>query len=126
MTEENPNPWPQTPEGVTDWESVFEDSKMGFIALIRSAQSAETLKDCATIVVQQLFSRDDDAMTVMKFILDLEEVMPDPNGAPSTSEELEDTRDAVTGFLRKIKEDRILKAAEYLEKSGKGKERRSA
>jgi len=125
MNEENPSPWPQTPDGVTDWESIFEDPKAGFIALIRSAHTPETLKDCATVVVQQLFTRDDDAMTVMKFIIDLEGILPDSSGLALTKEEIDGMRNAVGSFLRTIKEDRIERAREYLKKQAKDGERRS-
>ncbi len=125
MDEEYHSPWPQTADGVTDWESVFEDSKMGFIVLIRSAHTPGTLKDCATVVVQQLFTRDDDAMTVMKFIIDLEAILPDSEGNTFTEEEVAGMRDAVGDFLRTIKQDRIEKAQEYLAKRSKDGERRS-
>jgi len=125
MDSEKPSPWPQTPEGVTDWESVFENPKSGFIVLIRSAHSPEILKECATVVVQQLFSRDDDAMITMKFIIELERILPDSNGKKLTEEEVEEMRDAVTGFLRTIKVERLQKAQEYLRRRANNEERRS-
>jgi len=126
MDGENATSWPLTTEGVPDWEGVFEDPKTGFIALIRSANSPATLKACATVVVQQLFTRDDDSMNVMKYILDLENILPDSDDKETTSEELDEMRDAVSGFLRAIKEDRILKSQEYLKKRINEEERRSS
>lgn len=117
-------PWPQTPAGVTDWEKVFEDPKAGFIVLIGSANTVTGLKNCATIVVQQLFTRDGDRMLVMKFILDLEKLIPDQPDKIYSKEELGDMRKSVTEFLRKIKNERISKAKEYLAKQSKNKERR--
>jgi len=125
MVDENSAAWPQTPAGVTDWETVFEDPKTGFIALIRSAQSPEILKDCATVVVQKLFTRDGDAMHVMRYIIDLEGILPDGNGQSLGPDEIESMRDAVTAFLRKIKIDRIAFAEEYRRKRQKDGNRRS-
>jgi len=125
MNEPTTSPWPQTPDGVTDWDRVFEDPHGGFIALIVSAHSPETLKDCATVIVQQLFSRDNDSMTIMKFIIDLDRILPESDGQSFTPEEVSDMRDAVADFLRRIKDDRIHMAQKYLRKKNKDAERRS-
>jgi hypothetical protein len=117
-------PWPQTPAGVTDWEKVFEHPKAGFIVLISSASTAAGLKECTTIVVQQLFTRDNDTMLVMKFIIDLENIIPDQPDKIYSKEELDNMRQSVTEFLRKIKKERVTKAKEFLAKQSKQKERR--
>jgi hypothetical protein len=124
MNQETPTQWPQTPDGVTDWENVFEDGKSGFIVLIRTAQSPETLKDCATVVVQQLFSRDGDSMAIMKFIIDLEGILPDSEGKMFSDDEVDGMRDTVSAFLRKIKNDRIKKAQDHLDNQAGSGERR--
>jgi len=126
MDGEKATSWPLTAEGVPDWESVFEDPKTGFIALIRSAHSPTTLKACAAVVVQQLFTRDRDSMNIMKYILDLEHVLPNSDDKKITEEDLDEMRDAASGFLRAIKEDRILKSQEYLKKRTNEEERRSS
>ena len=123
--EDNPSPWPQTSEGVTDWEMVFEGPNPGLIGLIRTAHTPTTLKDCATVVVQQLFTRDDDSMMVMKLIIDLEGIIPDSNGEALSAEEVDRMRDEISGFLREIKAERIKQAREYLKKQKNTKERRS-
>ncbi len=116
--------WPQTPDGVTDWDQVFEHPKSGFIGLILGAGTTRGLKDCATTVVQHLFTRDDDAMTLMRYIIDLESLIPDQANRKYSKEEFEDVRTAVTEFLRRIKTDRTSKAKEYLAKQASSKERR--
>jgi len=118
--------WPLTPDGVTDWESVFEDLKTGFIVLIRSAHSSDTLKACATVVVQQLFTREDDGMNIMRYILNLESIIQASGDKEVTADEMDEMRDAVSDFLRTIKKDRILMSQEYLEKRINSEERRSS
>lgn len=115
-------PWPLTPEGVTDWEFVFEDPKTGFIALLGHATAAEALKDCAIVIVQSLFIRDDDGDNVMKFIIDLNKIFPyDSDGSDDFSAMQEDTTD----LLRKIKDERKKKAEDYLAGKKSGDERRT-
>ena len=126
MDGETSTSWPLTTDGVTDWESVFEDLKTGFIVLIRSAHSVATLKACATVVVQQLFTREDDGMNVMKYILNLESILQTSGDKDVTADELNVMRDAVSNLLRAIKEDRILMSQEYLEKRINSEERRSS
>jgi len=122
--DDNPSPWPQTSEGVTDWEMVFEGSSPGLIKLIGTAHTPMTLKDCATVVVQQLFTRDDDSMMVMKLIIDLEGIIPDADGEVLSGEEINAMRDGISAFLRQIKDERIKQAKEYLKKRNNGEERR--
>ena len=77
MSENTEPAWPQTPEGVTDWEFVFENEGAGFIPLCLLANSPLILKECATVVIQQLFTRDDDSMNIMKYIIALNDIIPD-------------------------------------------------
>jgi len=115
-------PWPLTPDGVTDWEFVFEDSETGFIALLGHATTADALKDCAIVIVQNLFIRDDDGDNVMKFIIELNKVFPyDDDGSGDFSV----MQDETTELLRKIKDERKQKAEEYLANKGSGDERRA-
>ena len=115
-------PWPLTPQGVTDWEFVFEDPKTGFITLLGQAAAAEALKDCAIVIVQSLFIRDDDGDNVMKFIIELNKIFPyDDDGSGSFPTMQEETTD----LLRKIKDERTKKAEEYLAAKESGDERRT-
>ena len=59
MGETNKPAFPQTPDGVTDWEKVFEDPDQGLVAAIRTAQTSDNLRACMMIVIRQLFTRDD-------------------------------------------------------------------
>ncbi len=118
MTETGTHPWPLTPDGVTDWERVFEDPDTGFIQLIMQAHSPQVLKECATVTIQQLFIREDDDNNVMTLIIKLNKLLPDDADASDQ----DDMRDQVCELLRDIKNERIRKAAESLAK-GEGERR---
>ncbi len=108
------NDWPQTAEGTTDWELVFEDEENGLIPLILTAHSTVILKECTTVIIQQLFIREDDSTNIMKFILKLNEVIPDDQEANTNKDWLKSMRNDVVKLLREIKTDRMKKAEAFL------------
>lgn len=109
--------FPQTPEGVTDWEKVFEDPNQGLITVIRSAQSADGLRNCMMIVIRQLFTRDDDDLQVAQLTRQLDELLAQSDGALPT--------DAAITMLRQIKEQRQELARAFLAAKGKKKRKKN-
>ncbi|OEJ67584.1 hypothetical protein [Magnetovibrio blakemorei] len=112
--------WPQTPDGTTDWEVVFEDPQSGFIQLVAQSPSADTLRLTATVVIDKLFTRRGDEVEVARLKNELELIL----GIPS---EISVMQTGVSGLLRQIKETRIEKARVYIERkrSGAAIDRRS-
>ena len=74
MTEVKKPAFPQTAEGVTDWEKVFEDPEHGLVTLIQDAQSQEALRACTLIVIQQLFTRKNDQLEIARLKNQLDEI----------------------------------------------------
>jgi len=116
--------WPQTPEGITDWDVVFDNPTNGLIAIISKAKTPQSLKETTALVIKKLFTRDDDAPEVSRFLAELDEII----GKVEENDQLAATIDAIAALLRTIKEERKEKAQEYLQKKKLGiapKERRS-
>ena len=104
--------WPQTTDGVTDWETVFEDPEKGLIPLIAQAHTPQALRDCAVVTINMLFTRDSDAGDIAKLTAELHELAPDDADEARTGQ----IRGVISLLLRQIKEDRIESAREFLEK----------
>ncbi len=121
MAEKSTASRPQTAQGTTDWEKVFEDPKAGLIPLIAGARSASALRQATIVVVEQLYARRDDPGEVERFKDEINRMITD-----DTSEaDLPSIIDAVTAILRQVKDDRIAKSAEQDESAAaKGDERR--
>lgn len=102
--------WPQTSEGTTDWEVVFEDPRTGLIAAVSAAKSASALKQSTILIIQKLFSRDGDEEEVKRFRAELDTILT----TVDTDEHLAATMQAVINLLRQIKIGRQQKAREYL------------
>ena len=112
--------FPQTKDGVTDWEQVFESPEDGLIALIGSASSVEGLRQCTLLVIRKLFTRDNDQLEVARLTRQLDAlIIQQGDLAP-----IEQLSQAVIGLLRQIKDERIRFAREYL--ASKHKRRRPA
>jgi len=116
--------WPQTPDGVTDWEFVFEDTNEGFIPLVMMASSPVILKECATVIVQQLFTREDDGIHVMKYIIDLDEIIPEASENYTDVKLIDAMKSRTADLLREIKADRKKKADAYLQRKAAGGDKR--
>ncbi len=102
--------WPQTPDGTIDWETVFENPENGIIPALSKAPSKELLYQATVTVVKQLFTRKNDAVQVEKFIRELDLILGETEG----SEDLPKMQESIIGLLRRIKNGRIKKAAEYV------------
>ena len=117
---------PKKADGTADWETIFEDPESGLVPLVSKAQSKDGLKACASVVINQLFTRKNDASERERLNALLAKLM----AKAEASGGLEEARDGVIGMLRAIKQERLLKAAAYIaEKKAKGEtapERRRA
>ncbi len=109
--------WPQTPEGTTDWDVVFEDPTNGFVAIISQAKTPEALQQTTMLIIKKLFTRDDDGSEVSRFSNQLDQII----SGVEKGGQLDATVEAVVGLLRLIKDERKEKAREYLENKKKGK-----
>ena len=116
MNEKHKPDWPQTAEGVTDWEFVFENKENGFIPLILEASSILALKECTFLVIQQLFSRDNDSENIMKFFMLLNEIIPESQEQNTDKQSVLAMRTETQKLLRNIKNERIKHAKEYLKR----------
>lgn len=121
MAETNKPAFPQTPDGVTDWEKVFEDPDQGLVSVIRTAQTSDNLRACMMIVIRQLFTRDDDELQVAQLTRQLDDLLAQSGGAVPS--------DATIAMLRQIKTQRQEMAQAYLadkKRKKRRKNRRSA
>lgn len=105
--------WPQTPDGTTDWEVVFEDPQSGFIQLVAQSPSAETLRLTATVVIDKLFTRRGDEVEVERLKRELEVILNTPS-------DITVMQTGVSWLLRHIKETRVEKARVYVERKRAG------
>ena len=119
--------WPLTQQGVIDWERVFDDEEVGLVPMIMMANTPFVLKECTTLLIQQLFSREQDTMNRMKHILALEKIIPDEHDRAPNKYALDLMRTKIISRMEKIKNDRILASKLYLaRKEQASKERRSS
>jgi len=130
MDETSNRHWPKTPDGVTDWERVFEDPDTGLIAIACRPGTPDELKSTVIVIIKKLFKRDSDQAVAGKLITYVDKVIPD--SAPI--EAMDTLRANTTKVMRRIKEDRIRRATAYAEakkaktidiSSGQRAERRS-
>ena len=105
MTTPNSRNWPETPDGVTDWQVVFEDGQTGLIGLITRAHSTDALRQSTAVLIEKLFTRKNDAAEVARYMTRLDAIIAaEPDGSKAS----------ITGLLREIKHDRIKKAERYV------------
>ena len=109
LTETKKPAFPQTPDGVTDWEQVFEGPD-GLIALVGHARSAPAIREIAIVVISQLFTRKQDQLEVARLTHQLDKLVV---GA-GASGDINGLSQTVISLLRQIKDERIRKAQEYL------------
>lgn len=109
--------FPQTPDGVTDWEKVFEDPDQGLISVIRTAQTADNLRACMMIVIRKLFTRNNDELQVAQLTQQLEDLLAQSDGVVPT--------DAAITMLRQIKVQRQELAQAYLADKKRKKRRKN-
>ena len=102
--------WPKTPDGVTDWEYVFEAPDTGIIDVVSQAQSSAALNDCAVVIISNLFTRKDDRPEVARYMSLLRPVIEDAE----RTKDIDVARDHVVHLLRQIKTERVHKAQTYV------------
>lgn len=101
---------PKTAEGTADWETIFEHPESGLIPLVASARSLDGLKACAGLVINQLFTRKNDAAERERLQGILGKVVARAEGGGGVAE----ARERVLLILRAIKQERLRKAAAYV------------
>ncbi|MBL4615702.1 MAG: hypothetical protein JKY27_12620 [Magnetovibrio sp.] len=101
--------WPRKADGTTDWEVVFEDPNTGFIQLVAKSPSPEVLRQATTIIIDKLFTRRGDKDEVINLKNQLESILSNPGDIASKQV-------GVGGLLRQIKETRVDKARDYIER----------
>jgi len=109
--------WPHRDDGTVDWETVFEDEDIGLIAFIERAKTTQALEQCAHVIIQSLFIRDQDAPYRAAFDKAIDEL------AASNDDH---TRDKILRLMREIKANRIERVKRYLEKGDHDEDRRNA
>ena len=107
-----------------DWEAVFENPETGLIPLIMQAKTADALKQTALLVIRKLHTRKNDEPNIEKYSAVLDAIFVDIVRRHG----LNLLQAAVKKLLRDIKNERILKAAEYLliQRSKGNRDRRTA
>lgn len=115
MANTNKPAWPQTPDGTTDWEVVFEDADTGFIQLVAQSPNVETLRQTTTVVIDKLFTRRGDETEVQRLKAQLETIL-----AAGSATDMAHKQAGVSGLLRQIKDARIEKARVYIERKRAG------
>ena len=101
---------PKNADGTADWETIFEDAENGLIPLVARAQSMEGLTACATLVINQLFTRKNDAAERDRLQGLLARLLKQGEAEGG----IDGAREGVIGMLRSIKQERLLKAAAYV------------
>lgn len=109
MSETKKPAFPQTPDGVTDWELVFEGPD-GLIALISQVRTVAALRECSLVVIGQLFTRKQDQLEVARLTHQLDSLLAGPDG----SQDISQLSVTISGLLRQIKSERLQKAQDYL------------
>jgi len=112
--------WPKTVDGTTDWQLLFEEEEGGLIALSAACTTPEQLKQQAEAIIQAIFTRKKDAAIIAKVAGYLDKLIPD-NAAP---ERLPAMHGGVAQMLRKVKDDRIKKAAAFVAKKAAPQKRK--
>ncbi len=99
--------WPRLPNGTVDWETVFETPPNGLIHLIENANKPNLVIDCTAMIIQTLFARESDEVMRGKFTKNL------INISTVNDTDLVKTISETVIVLRGIKDDRIIRAAEW-------------
>ncbi|NQU56646.1 MAG: hypothetical protein HQ513_05380 [Rhodospirillales bacterium] len=104
--------WPKTADGTTDWELLFEDEETGLIAGTRACSSPKQLKQQTEAIIGAIFTRKRDQAIIAKVTAYLDKLIPEN----ANEERLPTMKSGVEQMFRKVKDDRIRKAALYVVK----------
>jgi hypothetical protein len=114
--------WPKIADDTIDWETLFEDEKTGMIAVVSASENPELLKQQAQAICQTVFNRRRDKSSIKNVNAFLNRVIPED----AQEENLPAMQASVVNMLRKLKEDRLKRAAAFLKKGRKNGNRRSS
>ncbi len=109
--------WPPTIDGTTDWEVLFENDEQGLFAIVSATQTPAQLKQITEDIIRALFSRKRDQPILDKVTAFLEKLIPED----ASEDRFPVMQVTVKELLCKIKENRIERAAAYVEKKAKRK-----
>jgi hypothetical protein len=101
---------PKMADGTADWEAIFENSQSGLIPLVSKAKSVDGLRACATLVINQLFTRKNDEKERAR----LNAMLADLFTHADAGDDVDAARQGAIRILRGIKQERLLKAAAYV------------
>jgi hypothetical protein len=114
--------WPVTTDGTTDWHVLFENEETGLLAIISATTAPAQLKQQTEAIIQTVFTRKRDMSVLAKVTAFLEKLIPED----VSDEHFPVMKASVLQLLGKIKENRIERAASYVEKKAKkGKRKKS-
>lgn len=106
----NKDSWPKTEDGTIDWEVVFEHPSRGLIPLITHAHGPKALRDGAIAITTMLHRRKTDEDLIKRYRSEIETLIPEGGDAV----QLPELAEATIAILRRIKEERVHKAAEFV------------
>ncbi|PCI39598.1 MAG: hypothetical protein COB46_08465 [Rhodospirillaceae bacterium] len=106
--------WPKTPDGTTDWEVVFEDGTIGFIALTCRAHSPEMVEKTAVVIIKKLFTRRNDLDLCQQNIHRTNKIVTDHK------DDLARIHEEIAVLMREIKNERIELARVFVERKEAG------
>jgi hypothetical protein len=109
--------WPKLPSGVTDWETVFEDPKIGLIPRISKVRTISALRDSTVLIAKRLCARENDPTHLGEFINEIKVILPED--LPGTT--LMESLASIIQVLRRIKTERIERAEAFLMKDSGAK-----
>ena len=105
--------WPHKEDGTVDWDTVFEDPDIGLITYVEGARSLTALGQCAHVIVQSLFIRDQDGPYRDAFNTMVDEII-----ASADDKDTDHARETLLKLLREIKANRVKHAQNYLDTGG--------
>lgn len=114
MADQTKASWPKTPDGTTDWEVVFEDPSIGFIALINRTQSADMAERTATVIIQKLFTRRNDLDLCKQKIHRIGTIIA------AHQDDLARIHEDIAVLMREVKNERIELARVFIERKNAG------
>jgi len=93
-----------------DWEVIFESPESGVISLVKQAKTIDGLRQCANLIINGLFTRDDDAPIRALYEQSLDDMLP--YSSPDTPP-LDQGVSRIVQLLREIKMYRQTKHEEH-------------
>ena len=112
--------WPHKDDGTVDWDTVFNDPDIGLCTYVKRAHTLVALGQCAHVIVQSLFIRDEDGPYREAFNTMVDEII-----SSAEEKDAEHARDMLLKLIGEIKANRVKHAQRYLDEGGlEGDERR--